>query len=97
MKRTNTIESGKPAYESIAFPGGYAIRYYFNDGEVLCANCVNESFRNDGDEFVEPEGAMILWEGPTTFCAECNEEMASEYGDPDDESLKDVEVDDGNA
>jgi len=85
-----------PAY---AWPGGYPIVYYDNDGSPLCASCASEALA----EFLKlrkesatgrfgpmlydyysdlPQYSDIFYEGPTVFCAECNEEMESAYGDP---------------
>ena len=72
-----------------AWPGGYQIVYYFADGEACCADCANGE--NDSDATLDPNetGGWRLdfygvhWEGPPEFCAQCNKELPSEYGDPE--------------
>ena len=65
-------EDGKlPSY---AWPGGYQILYLDRDNETLCPDCAN-------DEDEVPEAHFIHWEGASEFCAECNAEFESEYGE----------------
>jgi len=72
------------AYDSWAWPGGYPIGYIANDGEILCADCLNQ----DADYFLEsidPEhdtggwfitGVTILEsETNPVHCAGCNKDM----------------------
>ncbi len=63
-----------------AWPGGYEVAYYWEDGERCCYQClITEDF-----EALDPVSfADIYWEGPTEYCANCNAECTSEYGDPD--------------
>ncbi len=69
-------EHGKlPAF---AWPGGYTIGYYTADGDMLCAECAEDP-ENDA-EYID-----VYYEGPTEFCAGCNKEIESAYGDPDAE------------
>lgn len=75
-------EKGK--LDAIAFPGGYSIRYLCEDGETVCANCANEALADpDCWEGQRPHTAFIHWEGPPITCSHCNEELPSEYGDPE--------------
>jgi hypothetical protein len=72
--------------QAIAFPGGYSIRYLTVDGSTICADCANESDANDdadtyGDGWAI-ETPFVHWEGASMTCEECNEDMASEYGEP---------------
>lgn len=72
-----------------AWPGGYTVTAIMDDGEVLCHDCLKENFREilqstkddsrDGWTFA---GAGVMWEGPPMYCAHCNKEMSTEYGDP---------------
>jgi hypothetical protein len=81
-----TPPNNEQPYPSYAFPGGYTIRYIVEEGEIVCAKCVNaRRLTEDDEEFVPPVGSTLYWEGPTVQCAECNEDMESEYGDPDDD------------
>jgi hypothetical protein len=50
-------------------------------GDVLCAACA-EVDRDDPD--AKPLiGRDVHYEGPPEFCAACNVEIPSAYGDPD--------------
>jgi hypothetical protein len=62
-----------PAFSSL---GGYTIAYYTKDGETLCAECASEP--DNGAECSD-----VYYEGPSEYCAECNKEIESSYGDPD--------------
>jgi hypothetical protein len=78
-------EAGK--LDGITFPGGYSIRYICADGDVVCSKCANEWLAEGADawEGQEPTEGFIDWEGPTNQCANCNEDMPTEYGDPEAE------------
>ncbi|TXH13187.1 MAG: hypothetical protein E6R03_11765 [Hyphomicrobiaceae bacterium] len=74
--RESKDERGKLAqYSSV---GGYTIGYYTSGGDMLCAECAEDP-ENDA-EYVD-----VYYEGPTEFCAGCNKEIESAYGDPDAE------------
>ena len=73
-------------------PDGYELAIYMVDGERICRDCVKENFYqictetrspNSGDRGWGILGVDVYWEGPPEFCAHCNKELASEYGDPD--------------
>lgn len=63
-----------PAY---AWPGGYTIVYYSDDGSVFCADCASQ----DG-----AEPPITAWEtydeGPDIYCDGCGARLESSYGDP---------------
>lgn len=74
------------SYDSWAWPGGRPIGYITNDGEILCADCLNQ----DADYFLEsmdPQhetggwfitGVTILESGEDedlVHCAGCNKDM----------------------
>lgn len=75
-----------------AWPGGYQVNALMGDGETLCHKCATtepEVYEGknppyDGEDpcwkFVD---TFIHWEGPSDYCAHCNKELPSEYGDPD--------------
>jgi hypothetical protein len=73
-------------FASFAWPGGYPIAYYISEhnqltGDVLCADCAKE-------EVIDNRGSVytdIYYEGPAEYCAGCNREIESAYGDPDAE------------
>ena len=79
-------ENGKvPAY---AWPGGYGILYYTDDGGTLCPDCVNANLDLCKDKD-DPQWHVFAWdiyyEGPSLYCDNCGKELESEYGDPEEE------------
>ncbi|MCH9835642.1 hypothetical protein K0U83_08250 [bacterium] len=60
-----------------AWPGGYVIGYYADDGEVLCADCMDDPtnpvhFMGDADGW-RIDGAGVIYEAETDVrCAHCN-------------------------
>lgn len=80
-----TDEKGNlPAY---AWPGGYPVIYLDREDSTLCATCATKSL-NDPDEVPQfkPVAAAVYYEGPTIQCDECNTDIASAYGDPEQEN-----------
>ncbi len=66
-------------FAAFAWPGGYTVEYITPGGDVLCAGCAKrEVLENRGMVYSE-----IYYEGPTEYCADCNAEIESAYGDPD--------------
>jgi hypothetical protein len=70
---------GLPQYSSI---GGYIVLYVDDcTGDALCAACATRVVRDGG-----PEADRLIHgpfhEGPSEWCAECNRELESDYGDP---------------
>ncbi len=65
-----------PRYTSL---GSYTILYVTKRGETLCAKCAEADTQED-DPVV---GGQVFWEGPSEFCVNCNVEIESSYGDPD--------------
>ena len=63
-----------------AWPGGYTIIFLENNGDssVLCADCARKSWRQGNDIYCDTYD-----DGPTEYCADCNCEIESSYGDPD--------------
>lgn len=78
-----TSKNKLPAY---AWPGGYPIIYIDRDCSVLCADCATKSL-DDPDEIpaFKPVDCDVFYEGPSEFCAQCNTEIESAYGDPNEE------------
>lgn len=75
------LNNGKlPAY---AWPGGYPIIYLDHENSTLCADCATRS-ADDMEEIphFKPCAWDIYYEGPSEFCAQCNTEIESAYGDP---------------
>jgi hypothetical protein len=79
-KETEAAKAGK------SWPGGYPIVYVADDGESMCAKCVNgESevhFSGDADGW-RIDSLFIHYEGPNEQCAHCGVEIPSAYGDPE--------------
>ena len=69
-----------PAY---VWPGGYPLIYYDRSGFFLCASCAEKLWKAEDADDDKPTGADVYYEGATEFCANCNKEIASAYGDPD--------------
>jgi len=68
-----------------AWPGGYPIVYIDDDGDTLCHKCAFEKLNDYDNPNIRPRDFFIHYEGASVFCALCNEEIESAYGDPDAE------------
>jgi len=60
--------------------GGYPIRYFDYDCESICADCANVHDWSDARIIA----AEVFWEGSADICANCNAEIESAYGDPEE-------------
>lgn len=71
---------------SYAWPGGYPVYYIDKDGSVLCPDCAQKSL-DDPDELpnFKPIAGDVYYEGPVIYCEQCNAEIESAYGDPDED------------
>jgi len=79
-----------PKADKYAWPGAYPIMYLMNDGELLCADCVNDPsnpvhFGGDNDGW-RIESVYVHYEGGPEFCAHCGDTTESAYGRLEDES-----------
>ena len=63
--------------ESYVWPGGYPVLYLDDENETLCPGCAQ--IHTDLGGKVSP---FVFYEGPTDYCADCNEPQKSAYGDP---------------
>jgi hypothetical protein len=69
-----------PAY---AWPGGYTLVYYAEDGSTYCADCASQT------DAEPPIVACDTYdEGPALYCDGCNAVLESSYGDPDEEETE---------
>lgn len=75
-----------------AWPGGYPVALYMQDGECMCAKCAKDNFRLIARETKDADrsgwhamATDVYWEGPDMYCANCNAPIASAYGDPENE------------
>jgi DNA-directed RNA polymerase subunit RPC12/RpoP len=58
-------------------PGSYPIFYIDKNNSILCSDCAAKNAK----DIVNHE---IHWEGYSYFCNDCNEEIESAYGDPEE-------------
>lgn len=92
MNNTNAVRAVKDIVrEPHAWPGGYTKVLIMIDGEAMCSACVKENFRlilqatrDNARSGWAAHSADVHWEGAPMYCANCNKEMPSEYGDPDE-------------
>jgi len=61
-----------------------------SDGEVLCTDCAKSEFPAIARATISRscdgwrcEGVQIHWEGAPEYCAHCNAQIESAYGDPE--------------
>lgn len=77
--RASTSDNTLPAY---AWPGGYPMAYYTEDGLMICPKCANDP--DTSDPVVD---GAVYWEGPAMYCddgSQCGASMiVSAYGDPE--------------
>jgi hypothetical protein len=70
-----------------AWPGGYPMLYLDSNNQVLCPECATRAL-DDPEEYNDwkPETWFIYYEGLPEFCSDCNREVESAYGDPEEEN-----------
>lgn len=61
-----------------SFPGGYPIYYIDEQNNVYCEECAAER----AEDIVDHRCYM---EGPSMYCDQCNKEIESAYGEPEDD------------
>jgi len=91
QKRNETLANVRRAVrEPYAWPGGYPIYTYMEDGEMLCAACVRANYRQISDatrhrlhDGWAAAGTDVYWEGAPEHCAHCDKALLSAYGDPE--------------
>lgn len=73
-------DSHRSPLDEYAWPGGYPIAYYTEDGDVFCGrHAWAIVIRED-----EPMVRDVHWEGPAEWCAEGSHEIPSAYGEDDE-------------
>ena len=83
---TRNTDGTLPAY---AWPGGYPILYLDSHNETLCAACATKAAdKLEEDDKDRPVAYFVHYEGPSEFCAACNAEVESAYGDPEVEDTE---------
>lgn len=70
------METAQKPLEAFAWPGGYPIAYLGADDSVLCPYCATIA-RDQGETVT----GFINWEGDALYCEECNDCVASAYGE----------------
>jgi hypothetical protein len=55
-----------------------------DDCTILCADCARKIYFNERIDI----NSLVYNEGPTEYCEECNAEIESAYGDPEEEEDK---------
>ena len=78
---TRNSDNELPSY---AWPGGYPVVYLDGHNETLCAACATKEADNPEAGKDAPVAYFVYYEGPSEFCAVCNAEVESAYGDPDE-------------
>ena len=92
MKRTNDMldQARHAARNSYAWPGGYPLAVVMADGECLCPECTRKEWRqivretlstNWPDKQWQAVGAEVNWENDSLYCAHCNTQIQSAYGE----------------
>jgi hypothetical protein len=83
------VRRGQPLANFTSF-GCYRILYVeMPSGDTLCGGCAANALRGDAPFRGEMTHGSYP-EGPTLFCAECNKELESDYGDPDAEDTEEA-------
>ena len=75
--------------DKYCWPGGYPLFLLCADGEVLCPDCarrewklVAQAIRHPGtDKQWEIVAVDVNWEDPDMYCAHCNNNLDSAYGE----------------
>lgn len=78
MNKFEKEVQAKGCLPSNSFPGLYPIYYLRGNTEVLCPECASKEPENI-------EHQSVHWEGKPLICEECNAEIESAYGDPEEE------------
>jgi hypothetical protein len=73
------------------WPGGYPLYFICSDAEALCVSCAKQEARlvmqsirdradrGDGWNVI---GQDVNWEDDSLYCAHCNAQIESAYGEP---------------
>lgn len=60
---------------AFAWPGGYPIMYFTQDGSTVCPDCANK------DDTSDPvKAGDVYWEGEPMECDDCGKPIESAYG-----------------
>ena len=72
-----------------AWPGGYPMYLVTADCDCLCMECAKKEYGQIArankypgtNEQWEPVGVEVNWEDTDLYCADCNEQIESAYGE----------------
>ncbi|HZZ17161.1 MAG TPA: hypothetical protein VFE08_14500 [Candidatus Sulfotelmatobacter sp.] len=64
--------------------GAYTIVYLTEQGNELCADCATRALYLLDDESDPPIASGTYDEGPVIQCDDCNRDIESSYGDPEE-------------
>ena len=90
MRNATLVRVREAIRHPYAWPGGYPVYVVLTDGELLCRECARDNYRlishatrhNERDGWAA-FGGDVVYEG-TNYCANCNKDLESAYGDGDD-------------
>lgn len=90
--KNRVLEQVKNAiHNPFAWPGGYPVYTVLSDGEMLCPDCARKEYRliaratlNKDRSDWQAAGADILYEGSADYCAHCNKQLESAYGETEE-------------
>jgi hypothetical protein len=85
MKIKDITKDKNGNYPSHAWPGGYPIYYLDSGANDLCPSCANK-FMTHSYAPNRPIAFDIHYEGSPIQCDECNAQIESAYGDPDQDA-----------
>ena len=84
----NSIELRKAIRAKYAWPGGYPMALLMDDGAAVCMDCARKEYkqiahsnRHNIRDGWKPEAAFINWEDQDCYCAHCNAQIESAYGE----------------
>ena len=87
----NSRELREAIRAKYAWPGGYPMALLMSDGEPVCMDCARKEYkliaRSNRDKSLwpdkqwRPECVFINWEDQDCYCAHCNKQIESAYGE----------------
>lgn len=83
MEITNIERDSDGKLPAFAWPGGYPIYYLDKSCSVMCADCATKALDSEYGDGFAPVASDIHWEGDSLICEDCNKEIESAYGNPD--------------
>ncbi len=84
MANLNELRNENGTLPAYAWPGGYPVIYFTKDGLTICPKCANREI----DSAQAVIAGDVYWEGPTIQCNDCNADLESAYGDPEEKEVR---------